>query len=417
MSETQRAAKTLLAAAWVAPMDSPVVRDAGVVHAAGKIVAVGSIATLKQSHPDATVEDLGDVVLLPGLVNSHTHLELSDCVSGTPTTTGFAAWLVTMLQRGASAPDELTARVTRAVGLGAAQCVQFGVTTVGDISRLVDLTRPLLRETPLRIVSYGEVTAMGQRRTLLEQRIAQATDARYAGARLRIGLTPHAPYSVEVAAYARCLGVARERNLPLATHLAETAEEREFLADHTGPLRAMWDEHLPWDEHVPKHPGGPIHMASAIGLLDYPTLLAHVNYCDDDELALLAKGRASVVYCPRTHRYFGHPPHRWREMLAAGINVAIGTDSCASSPDLNLVDDLRLLHELAPDVPAETLWSMVTRRAARAVRMEETVGTITPTKHADFVAFAAAGEDPLASILEDRSQRPVGVWIGGEHSI
>ncbi len=409
--------KTLLTAAWVAPMNGRgALRDGGVVHEEGKIVAVGPTKSLKQSHPDAIVQALGDVVVLPGLVNAHTHLELSDCVSGAPPTAGFAEWLVTMLQRGAAAPDELAAKVTRAVGLGAAQCIRYGVTTVGDISRLVDVTRPLLRATPLRTVSYGEVTAMGQRRLLLEERIGTAVDPRHAGGRLRIGLTPHAPYSVELPAYQRCLTVARERNLPLATHLAETVDEREFLADHAGPLRAMWENHLPWDDAVPTFAGGPIEMARATGLLDYPTLLAHVNYCDDEELRMLARGRASVVYCPRTHRYFGHPPHRWREMMAAGINVAVGTDSCASSPNLNLVDDLRLLHEIAPEVEVESIWEMATSRAARAVGMESEVGSIEPGKAADFVAFNAPDDDPMMGILRDPAMCPAGVWIAGDSS-
>ena len=142
-----------------------------------------------------------------------------------------------------------------------------------------------------------------------------------------------------------------------------------------------------------------------------------MNYCDDDELALLARGRASVAYCPRTHRYFGHAPHRWRDMLAAGINVAVGTDSYASSPDLNLVDDLRLLHRIAPDVPAETIWSMATNRAAKAVGMESAIGTIAPGKAADFAAFAAPGDDPLMAVLENGAQRPSRVWVGGERGV
>src|SRR5205823_6508560 len=121
-----------------------------------------------------------------------------------------------------------------------------------------------------------------------------------------------------------------DRDLPLAIHLAEIPEEREFLRSHTGPLREMWQRLGHWEDFPGTFAGSPVAFAKMLGLLDYPTLLAHVNDCDDDDLALLARGKASVVYCPRTHRYFERPPHRWREMLAAGINVTIGTDSCAS---------------------------------------------------------------------------------------
>jgi cytosine/adenosine deaminase-related metal-dependent hydrolase len=141
-----------------------------------------------------------------------------------------------------------------------------------------------------------------------------------------------------------------------------------------------------------------------------------VNYCDDDELDILAGGKASVVYCPRTHRYFGHPPHRWREMLARGINVAVGTDSCASSPDLNLVDDLRLLHQIAPEVPAQALWEMATLRSAQAIAVTDQAGSISTGKQADFVVFPARSQDPLRAILES-DIRPEAVWIAGESGL
>jgi cytosine/adenosine deaminase-related metal-dependent hydrolase len=316
-----------------------------------------------------------------------------------------------MLRRTRIEPAEMERTVTHAITDGVAQCVRFGVTSVGDISRQCRLTRRLLKDAPLRIVSYGEIQAMAQRRGLLEERLAAALDATDAGARLRIGLTPHAPYSVEPSGYRRCLEIARAGGLPLATHLAETVDEAEFLAEHRGALRQLWDQWLTWDDQVPKFAGGPIRFARALGLLDYPTLLAHVNYCDDDELAILAAGRASVVWCPRTHRYFDHPPHRWRDMLSGGINVAVGTDSCASSPDLNLVDDLRLIHEQSPDVPAAEVWSLATIRAARAIQSPE-IGSLTPGKFADLVAFPVRTSNPLREILEEASL-PAAVWLEG----
>jgi cytosine/adenosine deaminase-related metal-dependent hydrolase len=307
---------------------------------------------------------------------------------------------------------ELETRVAESVAGGVFQCLRYGVTTVGDISRQCQLTRPLLSRGPIRVISFGEVMAMGERRDLLESRIAAASDRSQESEYLRIGISPHAPYSIEARGYQRCLEVARQLDRPICTHLAESLDEASFLARHEGPLRELWRAIGGWDDDVPRFAGGPIRFARSIGLLDYPTLLAHVNYCDDEELRILAQGRASVVYCPRTHAYFGHPPHRWREMLARGINVAIGTDSCASSPNLNLADDLRLLRKLAPELEAQELWALATTRATRALSMEAHVGSISIGKRADFVCFHASSDAPLQEIL-CAPMLPSAVWIAG----
>jgi cytosine/adenosine deaminase-related metal-dependent hydrolase len=404
--------KIILTAAWIAPMVRPPIRDGAVLIGGGRILDVGSSRTLRAKHSGAEVRDLGNVVILPGLVNAHTHLELSDCQRGSPPTEGFSSWLVGMLQRTRISPEEMEAAVNRAVQIGVEQSLRFGVTAVGDISRQCSLTRQLLRESPLRIVSYGEVQAMAQRRGLLEERLAIAADESLATSRLTIGITPHAPYSVEPLGYRRCLETAKSRGLPLATHLGETLEEADFLATHSGPLRDLWNQWLTWDDSVPKFTGGPIRFARELGLLDFPTLLAHVNYCDDTEMEFLARGKASVVYCPRTHHFFSHRPHRWREMLQRGINVAVGTDSCASSPDLNLVDDLRLLHQLSPDEPASLLWEMATIRAAKAIGVAD-AGAIQAGSPADLVAFTCSTANPLEEILEQQ-ELPAAVWIEGQ---
>jgi cytosine/adenosine deaminase-related metal-dependent hydrolase len=401
----------ILAAKWVAPMDRPIIGDGAVLVGGGRIVDLGARGDLMRRHSGISTIDLGDAILLPGLVNAHTHLELSDCRREDPPGDGFASWLVGMLKRTRIAPEEMDKAVTSSIAIGVEQSLRFGVTTVGDISRQCRLSRSLLRNSPLRVVSYGEVQAMAQRRGLLEERLAIAADPQYAGPRLTIGITPHAPYSVEAEGYRRCLKTAKEHRMPLATHLAETRDEAIFLADHAGPLRDLWDQWLTWDENVPTFEGGPVRFARQVGLLDYPTLLAHVNYVDDDEMEILAASKASVVYCPRTHQYFGHGLHPWREMRARGINVAIGTDSCASSPDLNLVDDLRLLHRDFPDEPAAELWQLATARAARAIRLGD-AGAIRIGDPADLVAFECKSDHPLREMLEN-SVLPFTVWTEG----
>lgn len=402
------AAPILLRAAWVAPMERPVIRDGGVLFAGGRVAAVGSSRELARDVPASAVHDYGDAVILPGLVNAHTHLELSLTPCG-ERPASFERWVLSL--PGRIGPERDFAAAARA---GARQSLRFGVTTVGDISQHPHLTRPALRDGPLRCVSFGEVLGVGPRRWRIDELLPRAIDRQHESSTLRTGVSPHAPYSLELPDFRRCIAAARDNGLPLATHLAELPHERRFLEEHAGPLREMLDLIGAWDESVQTYRGGPIAFARDIGLLDLPAaILAHVNYCDDAELHMLAAGRASVVYCPRTHDYFGHAPHRWREMLARGINVAIGTDSCASSPDLDLVAELRHVRAGASDVPAATLWERVTIAGARALGMGDEAGALEPGCHADAVVFPAQGLDPLAAVLV----QPVpllAVWSGGE---
>jgi cytosine/adenosine deaminase-related metal-dependent hydrolase len=251
---------------------------------------------------------------------------------------------------------------------------------------------------------------MSSRRDLLDSRLAAAMNRDFESDHLTCGITPHAPYSVEIAGYDKCRLAAARGDYPLTTHLAESPDEAEFLATAGGPLARLWDKLGGLDDRVPRFPGGPIRMARATGLLDRPTLLAHVNYCDNDEMRILEDGRASVVWCPRTHAYFGHPPHRWREMRRRGIRVMIGTDSAASSGDVNILDDLRLVRRQNPDLSAAALFELVTVQPAQALHLD--AGRLDGGP-ADMLAFNAAGDDPLASILDD-GLAPGIVWIGGK---
>lgn len=412
----------LFCAKYVAPMTperpGEVLKDAAVLVDDRVVLAVGSAATLRARTSTADVIDFGDALLLPGLINAHTHLELSDARPGRRPES-FGAWLSDVIRARSSLGGQVDTAAGEAARRGAIESLSFGVTCVGDISRFAGATRGVLAESPLRIVSFGEIQAMAGRRHLLDERLAAATDLRWDGwadrNRLQVAVSPHAPYTVEPAGYRKCLDWAKQHRRPLCTHLAETTEEAVFLADHAGPLREVWEHLRDWDEAVPKHAGGPIRMAAELGLLDadVPVLLAHVNYATDEELTLLARGTASIAYCPRTHAFFGHEPHRIGEMLDRGINVCLGTDSRASSPDLNLVDDLRLVREQLPERSAAALWSLVTWRPARALGIAADVGSLSPGRQADFAVFPAKGDTPLDDVLTE-PVRPLATIIAGE---
>jgi cytosine/adenosine deaminase-related metal-dependent hydrolase len=391
------------------------IRDGAVFVAGGRIIAVGRAGEIRRTLPPHEEIDLGAAVLLPGLINAHCHLELSDRSPGeSPATLPFTDWIL-QFSRG---PRPVTdASAAAAAVSGAAISLRYGVTCVADVTGRPHATRPVLRNGPLRVVSFGEALGLGGLRHRFERSLPAAADATSAGEWLSVGVSPHAPYTVDFPGYTRAVALARAARLPLTTHLAETRDEATFLIEQSGPFRTLWEHVGSWRDGVETFAGRPVAMARAAGLLDLPVcLLAHVNCCDDDDLAILSSGRAAVAFCPRTHAYFGHsPPHRWREMKARGITVAVGTDSCASSPDLNLVEDLRLLwRNVGHTVESEVLWSMATAEAAQALGLSGRIGTITPGKSADFVSFAARADvDPLGALLDDPSAMPLGVWVSG----
>jgi cytosine/adenosine deaminase-related metal-dependent hydrolase len=408
---------TILRAAAVATMSStasPIIKDGAVAFdESGTIRAVGPAVAIRRQFSTRTEEiDLGRAILLPGLINAHTHLELSCCQAGNRPAS-FIDWITTIPARTGRDQPDFEKRIAEAAVHGARQSLRFGVTTVGDITAHPQITRPALRTGPIRVVSFGEALGLALARPRFEASLARAIDDGEASDTLSIGLSPHAPYTVDRPGYLECLRIARDRRLPLATHLAETREEAEFLQHQRGGFRDIWQRLGSWADPVDTFAGSSIEFAKAIGLLDQPdTLLAHVNYCTDKELSILSAGRATVAFCPRTHDYFGHESHRWRDMLGRGINVAVGTDSCASSPSLNLVDDLRLLRRHHADVDSSILWSLVTVNAARGLGLSGQIGSLEARKAADVVAFPVLDDiDPLRAILDDRSALPLAVWI------
>lgn len=398
-------------------MDRPPIADGAVLIEGEWIREVGETTALRRANPSAQVVDFGEALLTPGLINAHTHLELSEAARPDSPTT-FVDWLMELLDGRLALGAGIGESAAQAAARGAKQSLAFGVTCVGDITRYASASRTALAQSPLRVVSFGEIQAMAGRRHLLDQRLTEATDLSLddwmGAARLMVAISPHAPYSVEPHAFGACLHWADRHDRPITTHLAETPAEAEFLREHGGPLRELWRRLGDWSEDVPRFDGGPVRLARELGLLDRNTLLAHVNYIDDEELAILTAGRASVVWCPRTHAYFGHDPHRFGEMMAKGILVCLGTDSLASAPDLNVLEEARLVHRRHPKMPAEVPWEMLTTRAAAALSVSQWIGSLSPGKWADLAVWPLpGGTDPMGEVLHSE-RRPLATWIGGE---
>jgi cytosine/adenosine deaminase-related metal-dependent hydrolase len=403
--------RRLFRARYVVPVVGPVIEN-GMVEVRGGVIAAVGQASMRTAEDS---EDAVEAALLPGFVNAHTHLELTHLAGRIPTGNGFIPWiedLVRTLRVCGDAEPLIRASVRAAVR----QCLAHGVTAVGDVTRLPELVRPLLRESPLRVVSFGEVIAVGAIRSHLETAVAAAVDAAAAGPWLRIGVSPHSPYTVEPVGLCVCGERAKERELPLSIHLAETKDEILFTTEQRGPLRDYLDRLGVWDDDVPCPGEPPVDLARSCGLLAGSSIVAHANYLTDDDIAVLASTGAHVAFCPRTHDAFGHQPHRFRDLLAAGVNVCIATDSAASTPTLSVLDELRWMHAMYGDVSPLDLLAMGTIRGARALGWADRIGSIEIGKSADLVIVPLEPDgprDPIQNVLS--SDRAVtATFIAGE---
>jgi cytosine/adenosine deaminase-related metal-dependent hydrolase len=377
-----------LTARWVFPIDQPPLEH-------GTLTINGQCIVAVNAHGERRPEvDLGDVALMPGLVNAHTHLDLTGLRGQAPPSPDFTGWLEQVIAHRRSRTPQ---QVREDIRAGLAECLRFGTTLVGDISGDGG-SWEVLAEAPLRALVFRELLGLSEERAIgaWKRSITWLAD-HHSTPNCRTGLSPHAPYSVRSWLFPG----ASNRGVPVAVHLAETAAEQELLVLRRGPFVRFLQDLDAW---------APDGLAEDIGhvlrLLNprTPTLLIHCNFLPPDDAI---PPTASVVYCPRTHAAFGHPPHPFREFVKRGIRVAIGTDSLASNPDLDILAEMRFLHTRHPDVSGGVVLRMGTLSGAEALGWGDQTGSLTPGKSADIVVLPLPSEaesDPSRAVLESELQ-------------
>lgn len=387
---------------FVLPVASPLIKDGAVAIDADRIALVGPRAVvLKSAGEAAETRDLGRMAILPGLVNAHCHLELSWMGEDRPAGGSYARWVRGLLER-RDRTDETVAVKAAETALEAMR--KRGTVAVGDISNDVWMVR-LLARSGMHGIAFHELLGLrtGDAEGLLEQaaaRLEQITsDLEVAAAtdRLRVALTPHAPHTASVALLRALAGRAAATGDQLSIHLAESEDETSMLLDGSGPLPELFRERGFWDETWSPPGHSPVVYADRMGLLTRRTLAVHcVEMRQQDHSKLQTRG-VTVVTCPRSNRWIGGGVAPIPKLLGEGIPVALGTDSLASAPDVDLFAEIAALREEHGTLPPAAALRMATLNGARALGLDDRLGTIETGKLAELLAVPvpSADDNPL----------------------
>jgi len=374
---------TEVSADWVLPVDGPPIEGGLVRYEGGAIVEVTE-GRAERHYADAAI--------VPGFVNAHSHLEYA-VYAGFGDGLAFGPWIKTHVERKSRLDDDAMVAVARS---GVVDSLRAGITTTADYS-FAGAAATAAAELGLRAIVYLEVFAAdpAEAQRQFEEKRARIQETEL----VRIGVSPHAPYTCSVETYRWCLSLG----IPVGTHLAESANENEWLEHGTGPL-----EGIP----VLVAPSGKRAVATLEPVLGPDLLCAHCVEVNEEEIALLAARDVPVAHCPRSNALLGCGIAPVAELRAAGVRVGLGTDSPASTPSFDVFEEMRSAIYMArarakrPEaLLASDALRLATLDAARALRLDAEVGTLAPGKRADLAVVSLAGspyhpvEDPAAAVV------------------
>ncbi|HTV42858.1 MAG TPA: amidohydrolase family protein [Candidatus Sulfotelmatobacter sp.] len=397
MANDLRTHALTLRARVVLPLATGPIDHGAVVIFGNRIAVVDSWDRVSRELPSISagpVLDLGDVILLPGLVNAHCHLDYTDMAGFWPPPKKFTDWIPQML---AAKAEWSYSDYARSWLNGAKMLLQSGATTVADIEAAPELLPDVWNSTALRVISFLELTSVRSKREPVDilhealQKIDSLDHNRCAAA-----LSPHAPYSTSPDLLRLCARAAREKNLHTAVHVAESEQEFEMFAHARGEMYDWLKKN--GRDNSDCGLGTPIQHLDRAGLVDPNFIAIHANYLHDADFDLLSKRQASIVHCPRSHEYFQHKKFPLEALLAANVNVCLGTDSLATvakngkqSLELNMFSEMQSFSRSHPDCSPQTILKMATVNGARALGLAGKIGELSTCTSADLIAVPYAG--------------------------
>ena len=400
---------TIYLAAAVRDAQGVNARPGAVVVKHGRVVAAGHPDSLpRRATKNATVVERPNDLILPALVNAHAHMDLTS-LGPVPPKQRFADWLRYIIEHRPTEPKHIIESVREGLRLSRLA----GVGHLGDIAgspAAILARRQAPADAMIPGVSYLECFGLGDRqdasiaqaqRTLSDLPFETRIESHDRGAVL--GLGPHAPYSTGKDIYTAANRLSHQRIYRLSTHLAESPEEVEFVRDASGPFADLLKQIDKWDDSITPTGQHPIEWLEPV-LKHARWVLAHCNYIEDEHLDILQRTGTSVAYCPIASEYFGHADHRYRDMLDAGVNVCLGTDSILCQPadepqPLGILPQMRRLYRRDQTDP-NLLLKMATTHGMLALEFSENDATLQKRAPAFFATVPIDTDDPIDPLVQ-----------------
>jgi len=425
---------TIYSARWVLPVSSPPIEHGAVAADGPLIVGVGSGAEIASRFPEARIESFGESAILPGLINAHTHLELTALRGYLENEErDFFAWLrkLTLARLERMTPDDVRVSAT----WGACEAVRAGITSVGDASDSAEMSMLALRDVGLRGVVFQE--SFGPDPRLVAENFGKLT-AKIAELRelenqlVRVGVSPHAPYTVCRAQLELIAEFATAEQLPLMMHAAESEAEELLLRDGAGIFAAgLAKRGIEW---TPPRTST-IQYLKQVGILACQPLLAHCIRVDDEDIETIRETGAKVAHCPKSNAKLGHGRAPLAKFVEAGVILGLGSDSVASNNTCDLIEEARFAALSAlnhPSLSASRMLVAATTGGAQCLGLEKRIGALSEGAPSDLIVvglngthqlpvydpsttvlFASSGRDVLLTIIAGREvyrdQRVLGV--------
>lgn len=381
---------TLYRAKFILPLKEPLIEDGGIILAQGEVIRVGRWRKLKKVFSGRRY-DLGEVIVLPALVNVHTHLELSALKWRLIPSGSFVNWVRSLIRQ----RSEVSVEQTQKAAYKALQDMwKEGIGLVGEVGN-TGITIGILHDGPMQAVFFREIIDFKGTSSLKD-----FLQHQHSSTKLLFSLAPHAPYTVSPLLLQAIKIWTKRYHLPFSIHVAESPEEVVFLQEGKGPLRLLLEERKQWNPRFRVPRLSPIGYLKHLGVLDRDTICVHTVHVSQNDLETLAEAQARPCLCPRSNTYLGVGLPPLDKMLDLGLKPCIGTDSLASNDKLSIFAEMETLHRFFPQIAPQILVKMATLWGAEALKRPQ-MGHLVPKAKAEILAVpvAAPKVDPYEQLV------------------